>query len=581
VQEELEVQGEPTGHAMAPALPDAPANLTAVDIYRSRSKSGSSNKNRELKSATTVSMDMRTVAAFLSEMKVAKDEVLRATPAHMALQRRGEALRSTKDPGRFFCLSQPVTEIDEFRSHSWHSGPWKKVLLLMVLKNGQAAVAAGTVTAGVSMLLFTFEVLPGYWTSATGLHTVWSLCTGLAASAVTLFFWKPRQKVFLDRICVNQDDEEEKCSAILSIGAIIKNSKAMLVMWDSTYVERLWCVFELAAYIKSHKGAQNQHPVIRPITLGVCAASFFVGMAGFMAVLIVISFEEPAVGMTILMTLGLAGFYVSAWGFRSFFRSVERTQEQMKAFSVEGAKCACCERGHTGENAQSMCDRKIVLSCIDEWYGSTKNFEDAVQSVVREVLAHQLGHDVLPYSWFLVASSPVVWGELDVVAVRIRKNFEQEAVYYMIVGLTWWLAVFPMLFLFWTRITHMLRHNHGRKVEVLCNLICVAAWIPLLTLTYGFQFAVDSVLQHKIGGALVFAGCWTFIILINFIQRRRRGCSWRASASKEITEANDVASPQTKKAKKSESDESQETDDIHNSTVIFVRQEGDQVYVHT
>lgn len=42
----------------------------------------------------------------------------------------------------------------------------------------------------------------------------------------------------------------------------------MLVLWDPTYVERLWCVFELAAFLKSRESGTATKLFIRPTILG-------------------------------------------------------------------------------------------------------------------------------------------------------------------------------------------------------------------------------------------------------------------------------------------------------------------------
>ena len=49
----------------------------------------------------------------------------------------------------------------------------------------------------------------------------------------------------------------------------------MLVLWDPTWSDRLWCVFELAAFLRS-KVASEQVLLIRPTVLGPCSIALFI-----------------------------------------------------------------------------------------------------------------------------------------------------------------------------------------------------------------------------------------------------------------------------------------------------------------
>lgn len=42
--------------------------------------------------------------------------------------------------------------------------------------------------------------------------------------------------------------------ALVSLGGFLKNSKSLLVLLDASYTRRLWCIIELAAYLKCHEG---------------------------------------------------------------------------------------------------------------------------------------------------------------------------------------------------------------------------------------------------------------------------------------------------------------------------------------
>ena len=180
------------------------------------------------------------MADYVAKMQIASPEVLRVTPAHMALCRFGKAFRDTEE--KLFHKSKRSQEIERFWSHSWHGNSWAKVLTLFVLYNGLPAAVLGTLAAAVMMVLFSLEVLPGF-NRTPGIpdaeSSVWSLCAGLLVYAIVLVQWRPQQRVFFDRVCISEDDPDLKAKAIRSLAGMLKNSKQMLVLWDQSWSTRL------------------------------------------------------------------------------------------------------------------------------------------------------------------------------------------------------------------------------------------------------------------------------------------------------------------------------------------------------
>ncbi|CAE8654345.1 unnamed protein product [Polarella glacialis] len=79
---------------------------------------------------------------------------------------------------------------------------------------------------------------------------------------------------FLDCLCINQNDAELKQAGIDSIGAYLRNSDSMLVLWSPEYFTRLWCCFELAVFMEKSTNAefksllQNSVAEMRPTSVG-------------------------------------------------------------------------------------------------------------------------------------------------------------------------------------------------------------------------------------------------------------------------------------------------------------------------
>ncbi|CAJ1344926.1 unnamed protein product, partial [Effrenium voratum] len=77
---------------------------------------------------------------------------------------------------------------------------------------------------------------------------------------------------------IHQADEVQKGRALVSLGGFLKNSKSLLVLLDASYTRRLWCIIELAAYLKCHEGGRGLRVI--PTFMGPAAVGmqlFFVG----------------------------------------------------------------------------------------------------------------------------------------------------------------------------------------------------------------------------------------------------------------------------------------------------------------
>ena len=108
--------------------------------------------------ATTLDHPRPGLVDFIARLDV-DPSVVRATTSCKALGNFGEALRSGGTCGplqrlHLYLKSNSVEEIggiQEFWSHSWHMAPWKKIMCLLMLKNGVAAGVLGHLaTSGTS-----------------------------------------------------------------------------------------------------------------------------------------------------------------------------------------------------------------------------------------------------------------------------------------------------------------------------------------------------------------------------------------------------------------------------------------------
>ncbi|CAJ1435791.1 unnamed protein product [Effrenium voratum] len=156
------------------------------------------------------------LARQIAQMEVMNPEVLRVTATGRVFERCAAALRG--QAGDFYCESRTSHQIATFWSHSWHGGHWRKILTVLILDSGPAAVCLALLTGLLVMLLFWFETLPGIdlgFRDSIGnplLFFAWSLCSGFLVTNLVLMFWRPRTAVFLDRMCISQTDQKLKGS---------------------------------------------------------------------------------------------------------------------------------------------------------------------------------------------------------------------------------------------------------------------------------------------------------------------------------------------------------------------------------
>lgn len=473
---------------------------------------------------------MKRLAHSIARMEVINPEVLRVTPAFQAFQQFGAALRP-RQRGSFYHKSRESHKISTFWSHSWRGGQWKKLLTLVTFYNGTAAVSLGFLASILVMLLFLFGLLPGLERKFGHLQvkwSCWSLCSGCIVTSLAMIFWRPQTEVFLDRICISQVGDL-KAQAIFSLAGMLQKSDKLLILWDPTWTERLWCLFELAAFLQSKK-TQNKTLIIRPIFLGPVSMVLFLAMfvAMLPGILVSYQFSYRSLGaiyipIAAILLLGLASSYPCVSTLRKYFRDLDAMRQQLLSISFSTAHCSCCALGHVGPSGEATpCDRKIVKECVKIWFGSEQAFEDTVRSEILEILNHDLNEKVFSTPWLLGVTAPSMWLFLDISSswafISDWKIWEGPPAAVLLEGLVIWLLAVPAtkdLILCFCRM--MRARPRSLCLEVLKNMMTLFFMfspLAMITICYGL---IQVVVVQRMHRAAAFLGCMLLLSPCNFL----------------------------------------------------------------
>ncbi len=83
------------------------------------------------------------------------------------------------------------------------------------------------------MILFGFDLLRGLVQgSGDPSYSMWCVPSGFLVTTLVMLLWRSHKDIFLDRICISQQDNHLKAQAIFSLAGLLKKSDVMLILWQ-------------------------------------------------------------------------------------------------------------------------------------------------------------------------------------------------------------------------------------------------------------------------------------------------------------------------------------------------------------
>lgn len=266
--------------------------------------------------------------------------------------------------------SKQTKRISFFISHSWHAHWFLKYLALLYHVNIRSAVVSGFIAWVASFV----ALLTAYdWNMTMFGGEAWSfyLVVIFVVIPVTVFFLvfffghvvlRPSDDYWLDKMCIHQYDTDMKIAGASAIPEIVANTDTLLILWDESYFERLWCCLEVAVVCAAGGGNATRF-VMQPLwfapwvlltiltdCLSICIFSktvsvipmvgeFWDGVFGDARDMI--GFMAPTTG--IALAIGVAYMPCALPNFFSFRTKLENHEHMLKqltGFRFDQCKCS-------------------------------------------------------------------------------------------------------------------------------------------------------------------------------------------------------------------------------------------------
>lgn len=335
--------------------------------------------------------------------------LIRGVALHTCLSGLGRHWRRPcfHNSGSEYDLSSRTLSYDFFFSHDWGTKGWLKFISLLVLFNSRAAtlatlayslLAAAVVPQGMGML-------PSHWLPVSGYLVFLFLVSWQHLRAAV----RAPRTAFLDKLCIPQGDEELKASCIFRLSSFLDRSKSLVVLWSPQYFSRLWCMYEVATFLRDRRQQRSQSgkPVVfLPVQVSVLYLVTFVANSvlhfSTLSAAAAWRFQDQSLGAMarfILCNSSLPWIFLPAcfWLCTDVLQDAAQLRDQILSFRIQDSMCFCCqhEHQHPETGVDIPCDRQLIYGVLQKWFGSSAHSQEECLDTFNRLVRTELAPPVL------------------------------------------------------------------------------------------------------------------------------------------------------------------------------------------
>eukprot|EP00929_Paragymnodinium_shiwhaense_P027445 TRINITY_DN16108_c0_g1_i1.p1 TRINITY_DN16108_c0_g1~~TRINITY_DN16108_c0_g1_i1.p1 ORF type:complete len:637 (+),score=15.34 TRINITY_DN16108_c0_g1_i1:43-1953(+) len=398
-------------------------------------------------------------------------DLLRAVSVKEALSGFGKHWSSNAGKAEDYDLSQRRDKVDDFLSHDWSTSRFWKLLGLCHLYNRNVAMCASC-TVAIPLAFFGAGPVAAPF---RGNFAKFFCPIVLWAVFLTGHLCRPRY-VFLDKLCIHQEDVEMKTAGILGLAGFLRASNRLVILWSPRYFSRLWCTYEVVTWCYL-KGLDSSGVFFLPVSASLLhiltwmAFSCIGCMRAIWEHLQSVGVVEPSSHYVITLIAGalcLPIFYQTS----AVVRQLAAIDSQVRGFRIHDAKCFCCTHDHIDPSSgrRMSCDRKLVYKTLHDWHlqmqerhtssllevaqGSSDpvvgealhGFDEVVRHELTRTLFGSKSKNMLIFTYldFVSCCVSIGWGALDQTLLEGRKGRYLFAIRLAVEYSTAALFIFPI-----------------------------------------------------------------------------------------------------------------------------------------
>eukprot|EP00438_Fugacium_kawagutii_P027507 Skav202181 [mRNA] locus=scaffold1204:102201:103826:+ [translate_table: standard] len=289
-----------------------------------------------------------------------------------------------------------TSQVDFFISHSWACRDFLKLLAICHHFNFHLAFASSVIASLLAAVILV--LCAGSLTRVAEMdRNLVCICMVYCPLCVFLgsyFFGHTacaNKSFWFDRVCVPENNALATVQTLRTIPAFIAQSTQMLVLWDDSIFDRLWCNYELAVHIKTSGSSDTFKfvPIWEPLGTLIWLGIWFVTMFGLSSWPELPDFDQDS-------EMSLLAFYWNAylpspvfflviappcsWLCFQKLRRHKLMLDQISRFDIRNAKCTL------------ETDRVIIMDNVVDLFDEA--FEPAISVAFGEDLVASLADDV-------------------------------------------------------------------------------------------------------------------------------------------------------------------------------------------